>query len=177
MSISLRIFPSKFKFDRNSILLVKQFTIFYSFHHVCCYIGYNNKHQFYEMLFIVFMGLFKIQSWPTISGQYKSWYCFLSLWVMLQCIIAVDIVLLCNVEFLGLILISCKNMFISYPIILEFCTEHGTDTAVLCATFKTIGQLIWVLWMNALFGDFSLRCVSNKYPILHSIHLSWIKIR
>ena len=28
------------------------------------------------------------------------------------------------------------NLFLSHPIILKFCTEHGSDTAMLCAKFK-----------------------------------------
>ena len=28
------------------------------------------------------------------------------------------------------------NLFRKWPIVLKFCTEHGSDTAVLCATFQ-----------------------------------------
>ena len=28
------------------------------------------------------------------------------------------------------------KLFLNYPIVLKFCTEHGSDTAVLCAKFQ-----------------------------------------
>ena len=29
-----------------------------------------------------------------------------------------------------------RNLFCNYPIVLKFCIEHGSDTAVLCAKFQ-----------------------------------------
>ena len=40
------------------------------------------------------------------------------------------------------------NLFISFSIVVQFCTEHGNDSAVFVQSFKTIGQLKRVLLMN-----------------------------
>ena len=52
---------------------------------------------------------------------------------------------LCNIAYLSRIYLKPKyheisfahDLFISNPIILKFCTEHGSDTVVLCAKFQS----------------------------------------
>ena len=38
------------------------------------------------------------------------------------------------------------NLILSYQIILKFCTEHGSDTAVFCAKF----QKDWIIEANVM---------------------------
>ena len=61
-----------------------------------------------------------------------------------------------------------RNLFLGYSIILKFCTEHGSDTAVLCAKFQND-------WMNEtdvmdeqVFARFEFKISSERYAILHS---------
>ena len=61
---------------------------------------------------------------------------------------------------------------ITYSIVLQLFWNFAQSTAVtlLCSVqnFKMIGQLRWMLWMNEISCDLSLRWVSDGYPILHS---------
>ena len=68
----------------------------------------------------------------------------------------------CEISFLHDICFSCPN-------ILQFCTEHDSDTTVLCAKF----QDNWLL--NEISRDLSLRWVSDGYPnIAQHPWLLWI---
>ena len=64
---------------------------------------------------------------------------------------------------------SCKNSFVhnicfNCPIGLKCCTEHGSDTAVLCAKFQRDRSTeTWVMGKR----DLSLRWISDGYLILH----------
>ena len=57
--------------------------------------------------------------------------------------------------------IKCREILLVHaflpnsPIILKFCIEHGSDTAVLCAKFKMIGQLTWMVGTNEMTRDLS----------------------
>ena len=55
------------------------------------------------------------------------------------------------------------NSFISIPIILKFCTEHGSITA----NFEMIVQLEQLLWTNEISRDWISRWVLDRFPILH----------
>ena len=56
------------------------------------------------------------------------------------------------------------TVWASCPIILEFCAEHGSYNAVLCANFQKCLGNYWVtemaVWTNGISRDFSLRWVS-----------------
>ena len=52
------------------------------------------------------------------------------------------------------------TLFLSYPIVLIFCTGHGSITAVLCAKYQNDRQLKWVLLTNEISRDLSLGWVS-----------------
>ena len=47
----------------------------------------------------------------------------------------------------------------SCPIILKFCTEHGSDTAVLSAKFQMIGQQKGMLWICEILWDLSWKII------------------
>ena len=49
---------------------------------------------------------------------------------------------------------------------LDLWTRMAVFTYV--QNFKTIGQLLQILWKNEISRDFSLRCVWDEYPILHN---------
>ena len=51
------------------------------------------------------------------------------------------------------------------PIVLNYCTNHGSDTV---KNVETVGQLKQMFWTNEISRDSSLTCVSDVYPILHS---------
>ena len=68
------------------------------------------------------------------------------------------------------------NLFSSNPIVLKFSTEHGSNTAVLCAKFQKFRQLKMLLWTNEISRDLNLRCVSHWYPILHSPPGVWYRV-
>ena len=57
------------------------------------------------------------------------------------------------------------NLLINYLIVLNFCTNHGSDTV---KNVETVGQLKQMFWTNEISRDSSLKCVSDVYPILHS---------
>ena len=48
------------------------------------------------------------------------------------------------------------NLFLRCSIILKCCTWHGSDTAVLCATFRN-GGATYMNVMNEIVQDLSLR--------------------
>ena len=55
--------------------------------------------------------------------------------------------------------------YLSGPIISKFCTEHGSDTAVLCAKFRNDWAQVMVLY--ELFWDLSLRWDLDGYMYCH----------
>ena len=57
------------------------------------------------------------------------------------------------------------NLLINYPIVLNFCTNHGSDTV---KNVETVGQLKQMFWTNEISRDSSLTWVSVVYPKLHS---------
>ena len=66
-----------------------------------------------------------------------------------------------------------QNLFLSYPIVLKFSSDHGSDTAMYNDWFKMIGQLRWTLWAN----EFSWNLIIYAFLILqHLCHLPSIWI-
>ena len=62
----------------------------------------------------------------------------------------------------------CDNHF-SYPIVLEFGTEHGSTTAVLCAKFQNKWGTENKVMDKQDLRDLSLRWVSEGCAILHQL--------
>ena len=54
------------------------------------------------------------------------------------------------------------NVFLSCPVVLKFCTEHGSITVQI---FKTIGEIKWMLWTNEISRDLIFRQVSDGYQL------------
>ena len=52
-------------------------------------------------------------------------------------------------------------------VILKFCTEHSSTTAMLCAKFQNNWQLWNKLWANEISWGLDLRCMSDRCPVLH----------
>ena len=59
------------------------------------------------------------------------------------------------------------NLFLSCSIVLIFCTEHGSDTAVLWAKYQKDWATEMAVMEKMISWDLSLRWVSEGYPILH----------
>ena len=55
---------------------------------------------------------------------------------------------------------SFRNLFLSCAIILKFCTEHGSDTAMLCANF----QNDWTTEVCVIGERDSARLVAWHFP-------------
>ena len=62
-------------------------------------------------------------------------------------------------------ILFAHNLFHRYLIILTFCTEHDSDTAMLCTKFQN-NRMIEKNVMDE--RDLSYRWVSDGYPVLHS---------
>ena len=54
-----------------------------------------------------------------------------------------------------------------------FCIEHGNTTNGLWAKCQTICFLVNKLCVNEIWRDLGLRCVSDKYRLLHKASGSW----
>ena len=54
-------------------------------------------------------------------------------------------------------------LFLSYPLVLKFCTAHDTVRRALCKISKRLKKMSWT---NQISCDLSLRCISDGYPIM-----------
>ena len=62
-----------------------------------------------------------------------------------------------------------QNIQFSCEIVLKICTEHGSNTVVLCAKFQKISQLSIKLRANDISWDKSSGPVSDRYPVLEGL--------
>ena len=81
---------------------------------------------------------------------------------------------LCNIRYPSQTLkpksreISFANiLFISYPIVLKFCTEHGSDTAVLCAKFQNDWTTKTAVMDDRDFARFEFNSNFRRMDILY----------
>ena len=87
-----------------------------------------------------------------LASEAKIWDVRVPFWVLSQGPCAIwDICLKCiksrEVAFSHKLCGNC-------PIVLTFCTEHGSDTAMLCAKFQNNWTIKQMLWMHRVFARF-----------------------
>ena len=61
--------------------------------------------------------------------------------------------------------LACHNSYLSCPIVLKYCTAHGSDTAVRCAKFLND----WATGMDVM-NALHLRYISKRYPALQQFY-------
>ena len=69
---------------------------------------------------------------------------------------------------------SFSVIFLWCPIILKFCTMHGSDIVVLCANFQKHGTITEDIIENELLRDFSWKWPSDRSGLLLWVPGSWI---
>ena len=60
-------------------------------------------------------------------------------------------------------ILSIHNIHFNYPTIFEFCTEHGSDTAVLCAKFEKDWTTNKKVKGNQVFAKFEFKMISFRH--------------